>query len=107
MNRGKRLTASDLIRMMEDNRKPFKQWKMDGLIVREFFPNAPWWLFKWHRDECDRIIWATHDSDWYFQFENEKPFRLHKGQKVYIKEGVLHRLIPSKTKLTIKIKEKL
>ena len=105
MSRGKLLTASDLIRMMEDNRKPFDQWEEGGLIIRDFHRDAPWWLFKWHRDEADRVIWATHLNDWLFQYEDEEPFKIGKNQLIEIPEGVLHRLIPGETKLRIAIKE--
>jgi hypothetical protein len=91
--------------MMDDQRKPFKQWKEDGLIVRDFHRNADWWLFKWHADECDRIIWATNKNDWQFQFEGEDSFPLRKGMEVEIPMGIVHRVIPGKSKLQIKIME--
>ena len=105
MRRGNLLTASDLIRMMEDQRKPFDQWEEGGLIVRDFHRNADWWLFKWHADECDRIIWATSRSDWFLQFDGEDPIQLIKNKRIFIPEGVRHRLIPGKSKLKIKIWE--
>ena len=105
-NRGKLLTASDLIRMMEDQRKPFDQWEEGGLIIRDFHRGADWWLFKWHADECDRIIWATNRNDWQFQFDGEEPIRLRKNEQIFIPVGVRHRLIPGKSKLKIKIWEK-
>ena len=104
-NRGKLLTASDLIRMMEDQRKPFHQWEEDGIIMRDFDRGAPWWLYKWHADECDRIIWATNRNDWFFQFDDENPIPLKRNQFLYIPKGLYHRLIPGKSKLTIAIKE--
>lgn len=104
-NRGKQLTASDLIRMMEDQRKPFDQWTEGDLIIRNFHRDADWWLFKWHADECDRIIWATNRNDWRFQSEDEEPIRLVKNKHVFIPVGVRHRLIPGKSKLKIKIWE--
>lgn len=104
-NRGKQLTASDLIRMMEDQRKPFDQWTEGDLIIRDFHRDADWWLFKWHADECDRIIWATNRNDWKFQFEGRDPFRLTLGMEIEIPKGLRHRIIPGKSKLQIKIME--
>jgi hypothetical protein len=104
-NRGRLLTASDLIRMMEDQRKPFDQWEEDGLIIRDFHRGADWWLFKWHADECDRIIWATNRNDWMFQFENEEPIRLKRHREIEIPMGVVHRIIPGKSQLQIAILE--
>jgi hypothetical protein len=92
--------------MMEDQRKPFDQWEEDGLIIRDFHRDADWWLFKWHADECDRIIWATNRNDWQFQFDEEEPIRLRKNEQIFIPVGVRHRLIPGKSKLKIKIWEK-
>ena len=91
--------------MMDDQRKPFDQWEEDGLLVRDFHQDADWWLFKWHADESDRIIWATNRNDWQFQSEGQKPIRLIKNQGIEIPNGVIHRLIPGKTKLKIKILE--
>lgn len=60
---------------------------------------------KWHWDESDRHVKILNNTDWKFQFDNCLPFKLQKGQILFIEEGRLHRVIKGTTRLIIEIDE--
>lgn len=98
------MSFEEMVRQIDDQTLPFTQTEHDGYFIRTFDPNAPAHLYKWHFDECDRVIEALNDSDWKFQFDNELPIPL-KGQ-ITITSHLYHRLIPGTTPLSLKIIEK-
>lgn len=57
----------------------------------------------WHRDKSDRKVYVTEGEHWKFQFDNELPFDLAKGDFVVIKANVYHRLIKKDNSTTLKI----
>jgi hypothetical protein len=61
----------------------------------------------WHRDHNDREIEVLEGEGWSFQFDNELPKIINRNDQIYIPKMVYHRIIPGKTKLRIKINEKL
>ena len=93
----------DMIRMIEDQTKPFTEEVFDGYVIREFDPIYPDHLYKWHSDPEDRIVEVLEDSDWRFQFDNELPTPLITGVDINIPKGVIHRIIKGTTYLKIKI----
>lgn len=48
---------------------------------------------QWHWDAEDRFVCATHDSDWFFQFDNQLPSPMLELIGFFIPAGTYHRLI--------------
>jgi len=59
----------------------------------------------WHEDEHDRKVTPLNDNDWQFQFDNQVPQSLKKGESIFIKKGQFHRVIKGTTPLSVNIKE--
>lgn len=90
--------------MIEDQSLPFTEEVIDNTtIIRHFTPGHPEHLYKWHADEEDRIVEVLEDSDWRFQYDNEMPIPLVTGADIKIPTGVIHRIIPGSTKLSLKV----
>ena len=85
--------------------RPYSQKKENGYIIREFSQNTPSFEFVWHRDKEDRIVQATHDTDWLFQLDNDVPQRLSEN-KLFIPKETYHRLIKGSGDLVVKIWQK-
>ena len=85
--------------------RPYKESKQDGYILREFSQNTPIFEFVWHRDREDRIVQATHDTDWQFQLDNQFPVVLSE-KKLFIPKETYHRLIKGTGDLVVKIWQK-
>lgn len=99
-----KMSMEEMISMVDDKTLPFTETIIsENEIIREFLPNQPEHLFKWHFDEEDRIIEALNENDWKFQYDNKLPIEL-KGY-IEIKAGVYHRIIPGKTPLKVLIKK--
>ncbi len=94
---------NELIEQIEDVRKPFTVETLDDGEIRHFQTTAPDHLFKWHADGEDRVIQATAENDWQFQFDNELPQLLNPDKLIMIPEGIIHRLIKGTSPLSIKI----
>ena len=86
----------------QDTGRPYSEKQENGYIIREFLENTPSFEFVWHRDKEDRIVQATHDTDWQFQLDNDIPRRLQKN-KLFIPKETYHRLIKGTGDLTLKI----
>ena len=82
--------------------RPYSEKKENGYIIREFSHDTPSFEFVWHRDKEDRMVKAMHDTDWYFQLDNELPVRLTKD-KLFIPKETYHRLIKGTGDLVVKI----
>ena len=85
--------------------RPYIEEKKDGYIIREFSQDTPSIEFVWHRDKEDRIVQATHDTDWLFQLDNKAPQELSKN-KLFIPKETYHRLIKGTGDLVVKIWQK-
>ena len=83
--------------------KPYIEEKKDGYIIREFSQNTPSLEFVWHRDKEDRHIEVIDGEGWEMHFDNELPFELVKGDRIFITEGRIHRILKGTTDLKIKI----
>ena len=84
---------------------PYKQDIKDGYILRTFSQDTPSFELVWHRDKEDRIVQATHDTDWLFQLDNEPPRRLSEN-KLFIPKETYHRIIKGTGDLVVKIWQK-
>ena len=85
--------------------RPYIEEKKDGYIIREFSQDTPSFEFVWHRDREDRVVQATHDTDWLFQLDNEIPQQLSEN-KLFIPKETYHRLIKGTGDLVVKIWQK-
>lgn len=63
--------------------------------------------YVWHRDYNNRQVEVLEGSGWKFQLDNELPFDINIGDSISIPKMIYHRIIPSNTKLRIKINEEL
>jgi len=86
----------------QDTGRPYSQKQENGYIIREFLENTPSFEFVWHRDKEDRIVQATHDTNWQFQLDNDIPRTLDKN-KLFIPKETYHRLIKGTGDLVVKI----
>lgn len=86
-------------------KKPYEEIISDGYHIRTFSSNVDENELKWHWDEQDRIVVCEQDTDWMIQLDNELPQKIAKNQKIYIPEGVYHRLIKGTNNVTFKIKK--
>jgi hypothetical protein len=59
----------------------------------------------WHYDLKDRYMTVILASNWMFQFDNELPFKLNEGDKIFILKNTYHRIIKGNGNLKIKIEE--
>lgn len=99
------MTNEDVVRQMEDQRRPFTEEFIDkNTVIRHFDPTADDHLYKWHRDPENRTIRALNKNDWKFQFDNFIPENLELDKSIVIKKGEYHRLIKGKTPLSLEIK---
>ena len=57
----------------------------------------------WHQDKEDREIEVLEGKGWKVQLDNKLPFELVKGDRIFITEGRIHRILKGTTDLKIKI----
>ena len=57
----------------------------------------------WHQDAEDRDIEILEGEGWQMQFDNELPFDIEKGDRIFITEQRIHRILKGTTDLKIKI----
>lgn len=99
------MTNEDVVRQMEDQRRPFTEEFLDkNTVIRHFDPKADDHLYKWHRDPEDREITALNENNWKFQFDNKIPENLEINKPIVINKGEYHRLIKGTSSLSLKIK---
>lgn len=90
--------------MMKNNYKyPFEEKIENDYNIRLFTSETNEEEFVWHRDQEDRIIEATHDTNWMFQKDNHLPIKFDK--KIFIEKMVWHRVIKGDGDLELKIKK--
>ena len=92
-------------RTSQDTGRPYSEVSENGYVIREFSKETSSLEFVWHRDKEDRIVQATHTSDWLFQLDNEVPQRLTEN-KLFIPKETYHRLIKGTGDLVVKIWQK-
>ena len=59
----------------------------------------------WHEDLRDREVEVLKVGKWSFQFDNQMPFELKKGDIIKIPKNEIHRLILHEGNLLLKISE--
>jgi uncharacterized phage-like protein YoqJ len=84
--------------------KPYKEINNTGdSLIREFDSNIDPSELVWHRDKQNRLVEVLNDTDWLFQYDNEIPMKLKKGDKFFINKNEYHRVIKGNSNLKIKI----
>ena len=83
---------------------PFKEKKIaENIFLRYFDHNVLSEELVWHQDQEDRVIEVIQSNDWYFQRDEEVPFKLVEGMRFSIKKLDYHRLLRGKNDLIIKV----
>jgi len=72
-------------------------------VIREFSSEVDPMKLVWHQDEEDRIIEILEGEGWQLQKDNELPLELKKGDRIFIPEHQIHRVIKGNTNLKIQI----
>lgn len=83
--------------------QPYSQKRENKLIRRSFSETVDEDELVWHRDEKDREITVTENTNWMFQFDNELPQLLK--DVLFIPKNTYHRLIKGTGNLTLDIFE--
>ena len=71
--------------------------------VRTFSKDVDPTSLVWHSDKEDRLIEVLEGEGWKLQLDNKLPLLLSKGDRIFINEGDVHRVIKGTTDLKIKI----
>lgn len=71
--------------------------------IRTFNQDVDSGELMWHRDREDRLVEVIEGEDWQVQLDNELPIELKPGSKIFIPEGVYHRVIKGLGDLKVKI----
>jgi len=79
--------------------KPYK----DSSNIRVFSKDVKPLELVWHKDDEDRNIEILEGEGWKFQFDNELPLSLVKGDRIFITKHRVHRVHKGTTDLKIKI----
>jgi len=79
-----------------------KPYKHSGTI-RTFSKDVNPMNLIWHQDKENRDIEVLEGKGWEMQFDNELPFAIRKGDRIFITEGRIHRILKGTTDLKIKI----
>ena len=79
--------------------KPYK----DSSNIRVFSKDVKPLELVWHKDDEDRNIEILEGEGWKFQFDNELPLALTKGDRIFITKHRVHRVHKGVTDLKIKI----
>ena len=79
--------------------QPYK----DSSNIRSFSKNVKKLELVWHKDDEDRDIEILEGKGWQMQFDDELPFELVKGDRIFITKHRIHRIHKGTTDLKIKI----
>jgi hypothetical protein len=80
---------------------PYIEEIVNGRLQRTFSKDVPDHYLKWHQDEEDRVVIPVNENDWSFQFDHDLPIPLN--ERIYIAQGVYHRIIKGTTDLIVEI----
>jgi quercetin dioxygenase-like cupin family protein len=72
-------------------------------VIREFSSEVDPMELVWHQDPQDRTIEILEGEGWQLQRDNELPLELKKGDRIFIPEFQIHRVIKGNTNLKIQI----
>ena len=82
--------------------KPYTDTEVtDSYIIREFNENIDPIELMWHRDDEDRTIEITEDTDWKIQLDDCLPTSIK--ECIFIPRHKWYRVIKGKGKLQLKI----
>ena len=70
--------------------------------IREFSSNVDELDLVWHQDKEDRLVEVLEGEGWKFQRDNNIPVDMKIGDRIFIPEGEIHRIIKGTTNLKIK-----
>ena len=76
---------------------------LDNSNIRTFSKDVDPMDLIWHMDDEDRNIEILEGKGWKFQFDNELPLSLTKGDRIFIDRHRVHRVHKGTTDLKIKI----
>ena len=79
--------------------QPYK----DSSNIRSFSKNVKKLELVWHKDDEDRDIEILEGKGWQMQFDDELPFELVKGDRIFITKHRIHRIHKGSTDLKIRI----
>ena len=79
--------------------QPYK----DSSNIRTFSKDVDPMELIWHMDDEDRNIEILEGKGWKFQFDNELPLSLVKGDRIFITKHRVHRIHKGTNDLKIKI----
>lgn len=83
---------------------PFQEQTLgENNFIRKFSHDTDSGEFTWHRDREDRLVEATHPTDWLVQIDNQLPQKM--DHEIFIPKGVFHRVIKGTGDLEIKLKK--
>ena len=72
-------------------------------VIREFSSEVDPMELVWHQDPQDRTIEILEGEGWQLQRDNELPLELKKGDRIFIPEFQIHRVIKGNTNLKLQI----
>ena len=86
------------------NELPFIQENIsDTIKIRTFTEDTDSGELMWHRDRENRLVEILESNGWKYQSDNSLPIEMKKGDKIFIPEGLYHRVIKGSGDLTIKL----
>ena len=71
--------------------------------IRNFTTDVKELDLVWHQDREDRTIEVLEGEGWKFQKDNEIPVDMNVGDRIFIAEGEIHRVLKGTTDLKVKI----
>tara|TARA_B100001094_G_scaffold248539_1_gene245605 strand:+ start:113 stop:385 length:273 start_codon:yes stop_codon:yes gene_type:complete len=71
--------------------------------IRNFTTDVQELDLVWHQDREDRTIEVLEGEGWKFQKDNEIPVDMNVGDRIFIAEGEIHRVLKGTTDLKVKI----
>jgi quercetin dioxygenase-like cupin family protein len=71
--------------------------------IRTFSKDVDPMELVWHQDKEDRHIEVLDGEGWQIQMDDQLPFDIEKGDRIFITEQRIHRILKGTTDLKIKI----
>ena len=102
--RGEQQTAGGYLWLKKHNHNPY--YYSEFSKIRIFESNLTNKLSeeeKWHQDKEDRHIEVIDGEGWSIQMDDQLPLVVSKGDRIFIHEGQVHRVLKGTTDLKIKI----
>jgi quercetin dioxygenase-like cupin family protein len=75
----------------------------DSTNIRTFSKDVDPMELVWHQDKEDRHIEVLDGEGWSIQMDDQLPLAVRKGDRIFITEGRIHRILKGTTDLKIKI----